>query len=251
MIIKTTIQAEPSFAKGSIKVWLLAILLALPILAYALRQVSRSDQFQFFGNLIYEVDTKEKVVALTFDDGPTEKGTSSVVEILKHHNVKGTFYINGKSIKKSPELTRQLIDAGHEIGNHSYSHKRMVFMSYGEVAKEVESTSKLIQDLGYEDEIRFRPPFGKKLFTLPYYLGENDITTVTWSVETETFNEGQDTPELIVKRAMDSVKPGAIILMHVMYGDGSSLKALPEIIIRLKKQGYTFATVSELIALAE
>ena len=231
--------------------WLLVTVLALPIFAYILFEISRSDQFQFFGKLIYEVDTKEKIVALTFDDGPTIKGTDPVLKVLKDHDIKATFYLNGSSIKKSPKLTRQIIDAGHEIGNHSYSHKRMVFMSYSEVAREIESTTKLIKELGYEGEIRFRPPFGKKLFVLPYYLSKNDLTTITWSVETETFNPGEDTPELIIKRAMTSVKPGAIILLHVMYGDGASLKALPEIITRLKQQGYSFTTVSELIALSE
>lgn len=235
---------------GSVKTWALIAVIVLTILGYSLYQISRNHQFQFFGDLVYEVDTKQKIVALTFDDGPTYKGTKPVLKILKKHNIKATFYLNGKQIQTKPELVRQLIDAGHEIGNHSYSHKRMVFMSLDEIAKEVESTNQLIRAFGYRDEIHFRPPYGKNLFMLPYYLAKNDITTVTWDVETETFNEAQDTPELIVKRTMDDVKPGSIILLHVMYGNGSSLKALPEIITQLKKRNYSFATVNELIKLS-
>lgn len=244
--MKTTIQRE----LGSIKTWGIVLLLSITLLALTLFQTARNHHFQFFGDLIYNVYTSEKIVALTFDDGPSKKGTKPVIDILKSHNIKGTFYINGKAIQKNPELAQQLIGAGHEIGNHSYSHHRMVLMSYSEVAKEIESTSKLIRELGYENEIRFRPPFGKKLFMLPYYLSKNDITTITWDVEAETFHQGEDTPEQIVKRTMDNVKPGSIILLHVMYGDGSTLKALPEIITKLKERGYDFATVSELIALS-
>ncbi|MBL4673533.1 MAG: polysaccharide deacetylase family protein [Arenicella sp.] len=236
--------------QGSTMLMLLILIISITLLLYGLFQISRNHQFQFFGKLIYHVDTNEKVVALTFDDGPSHKGTEPIIGILRKHGIKGTFYLNGRSMQQHPELAKQLIDAGHEIGNHSYSHKRMVFMPYGEVAEEIESTSKLIHELGYQREIRFRPPYGKNLFMLPYYLANNDITTVTWDVEAETFNQGEDTPELIIKRTMKSVKPGSIILLHVMYGDGSTLKALPTIISRLKKRGYRFTTVGELIELS-
>ena len=245
-----TFKAKILGQQGSIKLTLLILIGIISLLLYSVFQLSRNHQFQFFGDLIYQVDTNEKVVALTFDDGPSYKGTEPVIAILKEHGIKGTFYLNGRSIQKHPELAALLVDAGHEIGNHSYSHKRMVFMPYSEVAEELESTNKLIRELGYQGDIRFRPPYGKNLFVLPYYLANNDIATVTWDVEAETFNQGEDTPEKIVKRTMESVKPGSIILLHVMYGDGSTLEALPEIIFRLKQRGYGFATVSELIALS-
>ncbi len=233
----------------AIKVWIVIACLAL-LVAYTLYQTARNHQFQFFGDLFYEANINAKVVALTFDDGPSRKGTDPVIRILREHNIKGTFYLNGRHIETKPELVTQLIDAGHEIGNHSYSHKRMVFMGYKQVANEVESTRALIRGVGYEGKIHFRPPYGKNLFILPYYLSKKGITTVTWDVEPETFNQGEDTPELIVKRTMANVKPGSVILLHVMYGDGSTLRALPEIITRLKSRGYDFATVSELIALS-
>ena len=230
--------------------WLLMVLLGLPMLVYTVFQTARNHQFQFFGDLVYQGDTNDKVVALTFDDGPSHKGTGPVIKILKEHGIRATFYLNGEHIETKPELLTQLINAGHEIGNHSYSHKRMVFMSYSEVAKEVESTTSLIRDFGYTGEIHFRPPYGKNLVVLPYYLANNGITTVTWDVEPETFEPREDTPELIVKRAMEQVRPGSIILLHVMFGEGSTLKALPELITQLKHRGFSFATVSELIALS-
>lgn len=245
-----SLQAKILDQQGSIKRTLVILIATTIVLLYSAFQISRNHQFQFFGKIISHVETDKKVVALTFDDGPTYKGTEPVIEILRQHEIKATFYLNGRPMQQHPELATLLIDAGHEIGNHSYSHKRMVFMPYSDVAEELESTSKLIRELGYQGEIRFRPPYGKKLFMLPYYLANNDITTATWDVEAETFHQGEDTPELIVKRTMKSVKPGSIILLHVMHGDGSTLKALPEIISRLKQRGYRFATVSELIELS-
>ncbi len=245
------IQATAFLQNGSLRKWALIVVLIPTIVAYLLFQLSRNPEFQLFGDLVYRIDTNEKVVALTFDDGPTERGTKPILELLQREGIEGTFFLNGKSIKANPHLARMLIDAGHEIGNHSYSHKRMVFMSYSKVAQEVESTTELIRSLGYRNEIRFRQPYGKSLLMLPYYLDKKDITTVTWDVESETFTKGEDTPQKIEQRTLNSVKPGSIILFHVMYGDGSTLDALPKIITKLKKRGYRFATVSELIALSE
>lgn len=229
--------------------WILYISAGLMLAVYGLFEISRIPQFQLFGDLVYRVNTEEKVVALTFDDGPKPGSTQTVLEILNLENVRGTFYLNGAPMRNNPAETKLIIDGGHEIGNHAYSHRRMVFMSYDEVAREVTDTSKIIREMGYKGEISFRPPYGKSLFVLPYYLQQNNITTVTWDVESETFREGEDTPEKIVQRTLDQVKPGSIILMHLMYGDGSTLEALPTIIKKLKAQGYRFATVGELRSL--
>jgi len=109
----------------------------------------------------------------------------------------------------------------------------------------------LIRDLGYQEKIHFRPPYGKKLFMLPYYLEQQGITTVMWSVAPENYNAHQQSAEDIVRKTLDAVKPGAIILLHANYREGTTRRALPEIITQLKKRGYEFTTVSELITLSE
>lgn len=230
-------------------VWLSTIGLVILLAGFGLAELSRNHKFQFFGELVYRAKTDEKVVALTFDDGPTPLRTQQILKILHRENVQATFYLNGKSIAKNPLETKRIVEAGHEIGNHSYSHKRMVLMSYDEVAREIEDTTQQIREIGYQGPIRFRPPFGKKLFMLPYYLAKQNIMTITWDVETETFNPGQDTPDKIYRRAIEQTQPGSIILLHVMYGDGSSLKAVPRIIQTLKADGYRFATVEQLLSL--
>ena len=172
-----------------------------------------------------------------------------MLNILKNENIPATFYLNGKQLDKFPDLARLLIDSGHEIGNHSFSHPRMLFMSYSEVADQIERTTDSIRRYGYKGKIRFRPPYGKSLFMLPLYLSNNDITTVTWDVAPEWFVDGADTASNIHKRTLEQVNPGSIILLHVMYGDGATLQALPGIIQSLKQKGYQFATVSDLLAL--
>ena len=219
----------------------------LLIACVAIYLLLKNDQFQLFGEMVYRVNTDKKLVALTFDDGPTPERANQILRILEQENIKATFFLNGNALKKHPDTGRLLVNSGHEIGNHSYSHKRMVFMPYSEVARELESTEKLIRDYGYTGPIHFRPPFGKKLITLPLYLKSNNIKTITWDVEPETWNTPPLSAKERVDRALKHTEPGSIILMHVMYGDNKSMNAILPMIQGLKAKGYTFLTVSELL----
>jgi len=226
--------------------------LAFMVISAVLYEVYRNPRLQLFGDLVYRVETDQKVVALTFDDGPKPVTTQALLGILKQENVLGTFYLNGVPMYANEKETKLIINAGHEIGNHGYTHSNMVKMSYEEVVKEIEDTTKIIKEYGYKGEMTFRPPFGKSLFKLPNYLKKNDIPLVTWDVEAATFVDGEDTTEKIVNRTLDQVKPGSIIIFHIMYEEsGASLDALPTIIRKLKKNGYSFTTVSKLIKLGE
>lgn len=209
----------------------------------------KNDHFQLFGELVYRVDTKQKVLALTFDDGPTPDRTKEILRILDEENIKATFFLNGGSLEKHAEAGRLLVNSGHEIGNHSYSHKRMVFMSYAEVAKEIESTERIIRQYGYREPLHFRPPFGKKLISLPLYLKNNNIKAITWDVEPETWGGARNSVEERIENAVSQTKPGSIIIMHVMHGDDKSMQAVRPIVRQLKEKGYTFLTISELMAL--
>ena len=232
--------------RGIFKVIGVLICLGIVVgLAYYL--LLKNDQFQLFGEMIYRVETDQKVVALTFDDGPTPERTSQILSILDNEKIKATFFLNGKALERYPDAGRLLVNSGHEIGNHSYSHKRMVFMRYSEVAKELESTEKIIRDYGYTGQIHFRPPYGKKLISLPLYLRNNNIKTITWDVEPETWTTPRASIAERIERGISGTKPGSIILMHVMHGDNKSMAAVTSIIQQLKTDGYQFVTVSELL----
>jgi chitin deacetylase len=213
-------------------------------------QISRSRTFQFFGELVPRVNTTQKVVALTFDDGPTKQGTSDILAILDQHQVHATFFLIGAELEKDIEQGRRIVAAGHELGNHSYSHERMLLVSPSFVRNEIETTDRLIKETGYQGEITFRPPYGKKLFTLPYYLSRTGRKTITWDVEPESYPEIAANSDKIVEHVLAKVQPGSIIILHVMYSSGNKSRAAVKGIIEgLKAQGYSFKTVSELIAL--
>ena len=228
------------------------VILFLMLVWGVLYEVYRNPRLQLFGDLVYRVETDEKVVALTFEDGPKPGTTQQLLGVLQRENVLGTFYLNGLPMETNVNETKLIIKAGHEIGNHGYNHFKLVFKSYENIVEEIESTTKVMRELGYKGDITFRPPFGKSLFALPYYLKQKGITSVTWDVEPETFIDEEDTSEKIALRALEQVKPGSIISLHIMYEEfGASMGALPIIIRKLKKQGYRFVTVSELIKLRD
>ncbi|MEV6427537.1 polysaccharide deacetylase family protein [Nocardia sp. NPDC051463] len=170
-------------------IFLAMVLVVLLSGGLGLYRVMNSRTFQFFGGLTDHVDTTSKVVALTFDDGPDPAGAKSVLDVLAEKEVPATFFLIGQELDDHPELGVAIAKAGHEIGNHTYSHQRMVFVTPGTVAGEIERTDELIRNTGYTGEIPVRPPNGKKLLTLPYYLHEHDRKTILWDVEPNSYPE--------------------------------------------------------------
>ncbi|MET9634798.1 polysaccharide deacetylase family protein, partial [Lentzea sp. NPDC006480] len=183
--------------------------------AATLWNVSSSRTFQFFGELVNRVETNEKVVALTFDDGPDPAGAQQVLDTLREEQAKATFFLMGRDLASHPELGRKIAEAGHEIGNHTYNHERMVGVTPSTVTKEIEDTDRQIRQTGYQGEIHFRPPNGKKLFALPHYLSEHHRKTIMWDVEPDS--EGTPSAPQIETDVLNQTKPGSIILLHPMY----------------------------------
>jgi peptidoglycan/xylan/chitin deacetylase (PgdA/CDA1 family) len=227
----------------------LLFFLLLFVAGYVFNQFINSTTFQVAGQIIPRVNTDKKVVALTFDDGPNEN-VDEILQILADKNVKATFYLIGEQIKANPDQARRIVAAGHEIGNHSFSHPRMIFTSAKDVAYQIEETNKLIREVGYEGEIFFRPPYGKKLFSLSLYLEKNNIKTIMWDIDPLQTLPVTATSDEISSFVSQQVQPGSIILIHPWYGDVSqSRNAIPAVIENIKKQGYEFVTVSELLRL--
>ena len=216
-------------------------------LAYAAERYSDSNTQQLFGELINRVETDEKVIALTFDDGPSDAGATEVLKILQDRNVTATFFVNGNMVERFPDAMRKIIAAGHEVGNHTWTHRRMMFVPPNVVRQEIDQTDAILRDIGYDRLMHFRPPFGRKLVTLPRMLAQDDRLTVMWSVAAETFQPDQ-TAEDIATKMLEQTGPGDILLLHVMFkSNANSRAALPIIIDTLKDQGYRFVTVSDLL----
>jgi len=225
-----------------------AILLFLGC-AFALWKISNSRTFQFFGEIVPRVETTEKTIAMTFDDGPTPELTDEILNILKQEDVNATFFLIGGELADHPDEGKKIVAAGHEIGNHTYSHVRMLFVTPSFVKDEIEKTDDLIRNIGYDKPTHFRPPYGKKLFALPYYLSQHDRKSITWDVEPESFPNVAKSTDMIVENVLANTKTGSIILLHVMYDrERKSQKAVVPIIRGLKEKGFRFVTVSELMS---
>jgi len=217
--------------------------LLVMFLLFGTYKLMNARTFQLFGGLVSEVKTDEKEVALTFDDGPNSN-VDQLLQLLDKYNAKATFFLIGKDIEKHPEEAKKLVKAGHQLGNHTYSHKRMVFKSPSYFKNEIEKTDQLIRESGFDGEIDFRPPNGKKLVGLPYYLKKNQRETIMWSLEPDSYYEKASEK---AKYVVENVKPGSIILMHPLYGQTETeLKAVERILSELTEFGYDFVTVEEL-----
>jgi peptidoglycan/xylan/chitin deacetylase (PgdA/CDA1 family) len=223
--------------------FLISVIVFLGI-SYSLFLISKSRTFQFFGEIIARVDTNEKVVALTFDDAPTEY-TEPVLKTLQEKQIKATFFAIGSNLEKYPQSGKEIAQQGHELGNHSYSHQRMLLKSQSFINQEIQKTNNFIRQTGYNGEIYFRPPNSKKLFGLPWYLSQHGIKTITADVEPDTYG---NTTDFFVTYTIENTKPGSIILLHPFCeGCNSQREAISKIVDGLQTKGYQFVTVSELL----
>lgn len=222
---------------------ILLSLLLLCLLLFGSYELMNARSYQLFGNITNSIETDEKVVALTFDDGPT-KNVEQVLHLLEQYNAKATFFLIGQDIEKFPEETKAIIEADHQVGNHTFSHARMIFKSPTFMKEEIDKTDALIHEAGYKGEIDFRPPNGKKLVFLPYYLKQQEKETITWNIEPDTFFT---TPEEKIDYVLEEIHPGSIILLHPMYDQsGDELQVIEEILKALTEEGYRFVTVDDL-----
>jgi len=218
------------------------------VTAFALWRVSKATRWQVCGELVWEAPTTERVVALTFDDGPEAGHVEEVLGVLHDRDARATFFLTGRGIEADPVDAARIVAAGHEVGNHSYSHRRMLLRSDEFIRTEIEETDRLIRALGVTGEILFRPPYGKKLVGLPWYLAQHHRKTVMWTIDAETDPSRGVDPTSIADHVVANVYPGAIVLFHVLASSrASERRALPLVLDRLAALGYRFVTVSSLL----
>ena len=200
----------------------------------------------YFG--INRADTEEKVIALTYDDGPSPS-TNHLLDILDRYQVKATFFEIGRNIEKHSEIVPMIVARGHELANHSYSHTDMMFKPREFLLSEIEKTDKLLQELGVkQDSISFRPPFGRRCVVLSYLLSQMQKKLILWDVNSLDYETTTLTAEDIANRVIDNVRSGSIVLMHDSGGDRSKTLAATQVIVKtLQSKGYAFKTVSELL----
>lgn len=187
----------------------------------------------------------KKLIALTFDDGPSQY-TGKLLDALKEHNAKATFFVVGSRLgsDSSTALLKRMENEGHVVGNHSQSHKNLRYLSAKNIAKEMYASSSLIKNAIGHYPIVMRCPGGNYNSTVRNYAKSINTPIIQWGVDTADWRDRNT--KTIVNRIKNDVKDGSIVLMHDLYD--TSVNAAIEIIPYLQKQGYTLVTVPELLA---
>ena len=182
-----------------------------------------------------------KYVALTFDDGPRRETTEVLLDALRERDVQATFFVIGTQVlcSENQELLERMIAEGHQVGNHTYSHERLLSAQEGTVIEEIQKNNVILKNLLGDGEYWLRPPYGLIDSSRAKLV---DTPMIYWTLDPEDW-KWLDTKK-VVDLVLDNIKAGDIILLHDFYP--SSVEAAIEIIDRLQPEGYVFVTVKEL-----
>lgn len=202
------------------------------------------ENLRLNAQIISKIPTTHKVVALTFDDGPSNKTTPEILAILKEKKVRATFFVVGENAERFHDILGQEVKDGHEIGIHTYDHKSLRKLSKGKIEEELQRTEKAIADVTAKPTL-FRPPGGAYSKTVLQVAQDMGYNVILWSVDPQDW---QSPPVVkVVDDVVTHVKPGSIILLHDLKSPSPTPAAVRIIIDRLKEQGYELITVSELL----
>ncbi len=194
--------------------------------------------------------TTRKVVALTFDDGPSKGYTEQILKILKSNKIRGTFFFVGKNVRAYPDIARAVYREGNVIANHSYSHQYLSPLDDEEIEWELIRTSKIVKQTIGVYPLLFRPPYGACSQGSVRVAKNLNFKTIMWSAVAEDYLSDRTTVEKITSLILGSVHPGAIILLHDGGGNREkTVEALKIIINALLSEGYEFVTIPELLDL--
>lgn len=207
--------------------------------------LSGKTQWANSGNIVWRGNASSKKVALTFDDGPFPYYTGMILDILKKYDVRATFFVVGQMVKTYPHLARRIVEEGHEIANHSYSHPMLNGLSRKRAYSEIVNTHAVIKKVTGQVPKFFRPPYGSYQKTAYSIAEQNGYTIVLWSSDCRDWSKpGVQT---IVNKVMWKIKPGDIVLLHDGGGNRiQTVKATEIIIQQLIKTNYEMVTLSEM-----
>jgi peptidoglycan/xylan/chitin deacetylase (PgdA/CDA1 family) len=205
---------------------------------------------QWYGRTFTGGQRGTKQIALTFDDGPNGPHTLKLLEVLAKHGVKATFFMIGSYVRQQPEIARAVAQGGHVIGNHTFSHPRLIFKTAAEARAEVVQCRSVLQDAVGEHSNLFRPPFGGRRPATLRVVRDLGMQPVMWNVSSKDWKA--PTAAVIENEVARQIRGGDVVLLH----DGShrgmgaertrTVAATEGLIPRLRDQGYEFVTVEEI-----
>lgn len=226
----------------------LLFLFAAMYVFHSLGAAKGREYYEETGQIIWDIKTDEKVVALTFDDGPHPKYTEQILDLLEQYEANGTFFIVGQLAEKSPELVLRMHESGHEIANHTYTHPYT--KSVSPIMEEVNQTSDTIFSITGTKPNLFRPVEGYYTDELVKESVKNGYKIVMWSWHQDTEDWKNPGVNKIVNTVLNGLGNGNVVLFHDGGGNREqTVQALEKILPELKNQGYRFITISQMIRL--
>lgn len=195
----------------------------------------------------YADESGDKVVYLTFDNGYEEGYTDDILDVLKEENVPAAFFVTGHYVDSQPDLVKRMVDEGHIVGNHSYTHPDLTTVTKETMKKELETVQDQVAEISDQKQLTYmRAPRGA--FNEQSLKWANDLgyTSIFWSLAFVDWNtDAQKGGDYAFDQIMNQMHPGAIILMHTVSSDNAD--ALSKLIKELKKQGYQFKSLDDLV----
>ncbi len=201
------------------------------------------------GEIIWEVHTNRKVIALTFDDGPDPRYTRQILDLFDKYKAKGTFFVMGRKAKRNFELIKEMEQKGHEIANHTYHHPQLRTITLPNLQREIRDTDDVIHAITGAYPTLFRPPGGVYDDNVVEAAKAGNHLVVMWSWTQDTEDWKNPGVKKIVGKVCKNARPGNIVLFHDGGGKRiQTVKAVEIILDKLSKEGYQFVTVSQLLS---
>ena len=193
--------------------------------------------------ILTRLPTKEKVVALTFDDGPSPESTPAVLDTLRLFGVRATFFVLGEAVERSPDLLRRIVAEGHTVGLHGDRHRPLVLLSGCEIRAEIARAREAVQNACPEAVLCpwLRPPHGFKSPGVLWVVHRAGFRLAGWSRDGRDYAEEE--PKRVAQNVLDHLQPGAIILLHDGPGNAATVAALPALLQGLQERGWRLRTL--------
>ncbi|MGE7601664.1 polysaccharide deacetylase family protein [Peribacillus sp. NPDC097675] len=205
------------------------------------------ENYESTGNVIWEVKTHQKIVAITFDDGPHPDYTPQILDLLAKYDAKATFFVAGNKVKSYPDVLKREVNEGHEIANHTYTHPYDRNISANKLSSELDNTDKIIKNLsGYRPSL-YRPVGGLHNDTIINTAVNKGFKVVLWSWHQDPKDWAMPPASKISNHIIKALQPGDIILLHDWSDRPQTVQALETTLDYLYKNGYECVTVSELL----
>src|SRR5579872_1560098 len=242
---------------------MLALIVALGVIGFAGYELLEQPTNQLWGHTVTQGPTNERVVALTYDDGPNPPYTNGILDVLEKEHVHATFFLVGRAAQAYPAVVKREVRDGDAVGNHTWDHRHLILLTRSRIRTSLQETDAAIYDAAHVHTHLMRPPFGARDWMVMQAAHRLGYTVVMWSVPLARDWE-YPPARVIAQRVLPHVSDGSIIVLH----DGnrgqlcslkhlsprvcdrsSDIEATRLIVESLKARGYRFVTVPELIAL--